>query len=59
MFCSPWAHKESDTMEQLNNNNKMNPHFCLAVYKLRDLHGLFKFRNLLEYLSELKKAVHL
>ena len=47
------------TMEQLNNNNKMNPHFCLAVYKLRDLHGLFKFRNLLEYLSELKKAVHL
>ena len=56
---SPWACKESDTMEQLNNNNKINPHFCLALYKLRDLHGLFMFRNLLEYLPELKKAVHL
>ena len=45
-------------MEQLN-NNKINPHFCLALYKLRDLHGLFMFKNLLEYLPELKKAVHL
>ena len=22
MCCSPWGHKESDTTEQLNNNNK-------------------------------------
>ena len=22
--CSPWGHKESDTMEQLNNNNQNN-----------------------------------
>ena len=56
--CSPWARKESNTMEQLN-NNQINPHFSLAVYKLRDLHGLFRFRNLLEYLPELKKAVYL
>ena len=23
MCCSPWAHKESDTAERLNNNNVM------------------------------------
>ena len=23
--CSPWGHKESDTTEQLNNNNTPNP----------------------------------
>ena len=23
--CSPWGHKESDTTEQLNNNNRLIP----------------------------------
>ena len=27
--CSPWGHKESDTTEQLNNNNKKVSSYCL------------------------------
>ena len=29
MCCSPWGHKELDTTEQLNNNNK--PSVCGSV----------------------------
>ena len=27
--CSPWGRKESDTTEQLNNNNKKVSSYCL------------------------------
>ena len=30
--CSPWGHKESDTTEQLNNNNLKQFKFCPKLY---------------------------
>ena len=30
--CSPWAHKESDTTEWLNNNNNNNPCFTYCLW---------------------------
>ena len=36
--CSPWAHKELDTIEQLNNNNDQRAGVC-------SLHGLLGDRG--------------
>ena len=32
--CSPWGHKESDTMEQLNNNNTCSCKRCRQMQRL-------------------------
>ena len=39
--CSPWGHKQSDTTEQLNNNNPVRPSYFsqLKVSLLRDRLG--------------------
>ena len=33
--CSPWGHKESDTTEQLNNNNNTGQRLEGLIYKPR------------------------
>ena len=36
-YCSPWGHKESDTTEQLNNNNKTTQEMCIRYCCLGSL----------------------
>ena len=42
--CSPWGHKESDTIERLNNSNGLEPHVVCSGH-LREI--LYSVENLL------------
>ena len=39
--CSPWGHKESDTTEQLNNNNNKYVYICKFPEKGKDVQQIY------------------
>ena len=50
-FCSPWGHKESETIEQLNNNN--NPSCLSSTIFLNYVTTIFTKINVKSYVTVL------